>query len=357
MSESRQRTRFIQCDHVTTDQAHVHVNSNQTGLNCNRSSDQLCLKSSVARRRRPSTFPIASSRSLFIFAFNVFIFILITQVALVPARIVSHSSTPAENQRLVPSAVLSAALNADRLEEALEIFKQQWQLRHSASNVTSNSTSSMVSDQDHDRLASYQKTPTSPLPSATQPPLVRRKRDTDPSESDSDDSYDELNNGLNCTSCTKHGEARDRRIMEIKNDILNKLGLKTAPNVTSKARSHIPPLHHLLDRYGMLSDDPRAGPLDRDQNSEEDDQMAGDQPSSLPDSDSDSDKEDLEEFYVNAERYISFPQLRKLTLPLSGQLQAIALALKMTSMRETQTTSCSVSSLSMPLPLHCVRPL
>jgi hypothetical protein len=112
---------------------------------------------------------------------------------------------------------------------------------------------------------------------------------------------DELSQTENCTRCVMHEEAKTRRLETIKVNILNKLGLKVAPNITGKSLPRIPPLHYLLDRYNMLGDDPRlSGPSQQN--------------SYLDDHDHTLDKEDeadYEEFFVNAERSISFAQPRK----------------------------------------------
>jgi hypothetical protein len=111
---------------------------------------------------------------------------------------------------------------------------------------------------------------------------------------------DEEFSSHNCTRCVLHEEAKSRRLETIKVNILNKLGLKVAPNITGKSLPRIPPLHHLLDRYNMLGDDPRvSGPQLLNSFIEDNDHTI------------DKEEEDLEEFFVNAERSISFAQKRK----------------------------------------------
>ncbi|XP_064455964.1 growth/differentiation factor 8-like [Ornithodoros turicata] len=77
-----------------------------------------------------------------------------------------------------------------------------------------------------------------------------------PEEEEDDDSV----LSTNCTRCTPHEEARELRIEAIKAQILSKLGMKRAPNVTRAALPHVPPLHRLLDRYdvGMMQADAPA---------------------------------------------------------------------------------------------------
>lgn len=68
---------------------------------------------------------------------------------------------------------------------------------------------------------------------------------------------------------------RQRSLLVIKDQILSKLGMRAAPNITGRLPPSIPPLDYLIDRYGMQSDSPsvssspfRAGPVYDD---EEDD--------------------------------------------------------------------------------------
>lgn len=62
----------------------------------------------------------------------------------------------------------------------------------------------------------------------------------------------------NCTRCGgATSQSRAVRLQAIKEQILSKLGMKRAPNVTRRALPGIPPLHRLLDRYdaGMMQAD------------------------------------------------------------------------------------------------------
>lgn len=172
-----------------------------------------------------------------------------------------------------PSAKLANAISSERLEDALRLFLEEWQFRHQSVNA-----SSAVRDDDRDNEMQ------------SDAPASERSR-----EFTRDDHEQRVD--INCTRCQKHGEARERRLAEIKAEILNKLGLKHAPNVTAKAVPMIPPLHHLLDRYGLNEAD----------GSDELQQMAGDSPNGLMH----SEHSDFEEFYMNTERSISFAQLRK----------------------------------------------
>ncbi|GAB6028092.1 Growth/differentiation factor 11 [Chamberlinius hualienensis] len=58
----------------------------------------------------------------------------------------------------------------------------------------------------------------------------------------------------NCSRCPLLEETINVTKEAIKLQILSKLGLKVAPNITKRALPRIPPLDHLLDKYGMQSD-------------------------------------------------------------------------------------------------------
>jgi len=63
----------------------------------------------------------------------------------------------------------------------------------------------------------------------------------------------------NCSSCIRREELRKRNLEVIKDQILIKLGMISAPNMTGRHPPRIPPLDHLLDRYGMQGDAPQKG--------------------------------------------------------------------------------------------------
>lgn len=60
----------------------------------------------------------------------------------------------------------------------------------------------------------------------------------------------------NCNACRIHEEIRALSLEAIKEQILNKLGLKQAPNMTGRAMPRIPPISKLMDMYGMQADQP-----------------------------------------------------------------------------------------------------
>ena len=63
----------------------------------------------------------------------------------------------------------------------------------------------------------------------------------------------------NCSSCIRREELRRRNLEVIKDQILSKLGMQRAPNMTGRLPPRIPPLDHLLDLYGMQGDAPGGG--------------------------------------------------------------------------------------------------
>lgn len=63
-----------------------------------------------------------------------------------------------------------------------------------------------------------------------------------------------------CSACRMHEEIRALSLEVIKEQILNKLGLKQAPNITGRALPRIPPISKLMDMYGMQSDQPPPEP-------------------------------------------------------------------------------------------------
>ncbi|XP_020280465.1 growth/differentiation factor 11-like [Pseudomyrmex gracilis] len=71
--------------------------------------------------------------------------------------------------------------------------------------------------------------------------------------------------GASCSTCRMHEELRELSLQAIKEQILNKLGLRQAPNMTGRALPRIPALSKLMDMYGMQSDQPQSfGPTYED---------------------------------------------------------------------------------------------
>ena len=92
----------------------------------------------------------------------------------------------------------------------------------------------------------------------------------------------------NCSSCIRREELRKRNLEVIKDQILIKLGMISAPNMTGRHPPRIPPLDHLLDRYGMQGDAPQKGFQTGPVLDEEDD-----------------------DFHARTEKVIAFAQARK----------------------------------------------
>lgn len=62
-----------------------------------------------------------------------------------------------------------------------------------------------------------------------------------------------------CSACNTHNKLRELSLEAIREEILNKLGLKQAPNMTGRAIPKIPPISKLMDMYGEIQND---GPLE-----------------------------------------------------------------------------------------------
>lgn len=209
---------------------------------------------------------------------------------------------PIRTSQTEDPALPHQSVNNESLEEALKKFLDEWDRTHGPKGAPNASMQRNATLQNQTMSSHH-----SALPRVI-PPIWAKHRQlhTDQllsmfenvrGQSDISEDNDLRDSEThNCTRCVMHEEARSRRLESIKNDILNKLGFSSAPNITGKSLPRIPPLHHLLDRYGMMGDDPHAagsGYLDEQEAHS-------------------SDNEDYEEFYVNAERSISFAQSRKL---------------------------------------------
>ncbi|XP_046747385.1 growth/differentiation factor 8-like [Diprion similis] len=62
--------------------------------------------------------------------------------------------------------------------------------------------------------------------------------------------------GGSCNACRMHEDLRALSLQAIKEQILSKLGLKQAPNMTGRPLPKIPPISRLMDLYGIQSDQP-----------------------------------------------------------------------------------------------------
>lgn len=127
--------------------------------------------------------------------------------------------------------------------------------------------------------------------------------------------------GKNCSRCFLQEEARSRRLEEVKLEILRKLGLSQAPNVTARDLPRIPPLQNLLSDDDMDDDEFSSGTS----SSREDEDMLSDAPVRTPAGSSFTNpgshrlqyssasglSEEFEDFYVNTEKSISFAKIRE----------------------------------------------
>ena len=253
---------------------------------------------------------------------SVYIIIAIAMINICNARSNYNNAQP----QLIGSH--SKAMNQDNLEDAIKIFLQEWELHHHKSEPTNSGSVSHLYQNDHPNLMSnnhhtnsnnhhinsnnhhVNSSSFSLVPNVSSSNLFpsqafKNKNITDEminsyieSKHHNIESSIPISSAMNCTRCVVHEEARSRRLETIKADILNKLGFKTAPNITSKTLPRIPHLQHLFPGYhaGMQSDYPQL--LDpNDENSF---------------IDKTNQENDFEEFYVNAQRSISFAELRKL---------------------------------------------
>lgn len=125
-----------------------------------------------------------------------------------------------------------------------------------------------------------------------------------------------VNTSVGCIRCSLQGEARDRRLAEIKHEILHKLGLKSAPNVTMREVPRLPPVNSILGSYGLTTPEDESV-----QNEDESDDFGGERVTRgmttsdgmLSDKPSDQSTNDYyEDFLINSEKSISFSRSRKL---------------------------------------------
>jgi hypothetical protein len=115
----------------------------------------------------------------------------------------------------------------------------------------------------------------------------------------------------NCTSCIQREELRRRNLEVIKDQILSKLGMQRAPNMTGRLPPRIPPLDHLLDLYGMQGDAPPAGGHSRGSghNSHHHHQQSDQAFQTGPVYD-----EEEDDFHARTEKVIAFSQHRKFNI-------------------------------------------
>lgn len=119
----------------------------------------------------------------------------------------------------------------------------------------------------------------------------------------------------NCTSCIQREELRRRNLEVIKDQILSKLGMQRAPNMTGRLPPRIPPLDHLLDLYGMQGDAPPAGGHGRGSGGHHHHQQSDQAFQTGPVYD-----EEEDDFHARTEKVIAFSQHRKLKLTFHSSI-------------------------------------
>lgn len=114
----------------------------------------------------------------------------------------------------------------------------------------------------------------------------------------------------NCSDCDlRREELRQRNLQLIKDQILSKLGMQTAPNMTGRLPPRIPPLERLMDLYGMQGDSPDGWTT----SSAMTHQSQPFRPGPVYD-------EEEDDFHARTERVIAFAQPRKSFLSFSFYL-------------------------------------
>ncbi|XP_059479762.1 growth/differentiation factor 8-like [Neocloeon triangulifer] len=74
----------------------------------------------------------------------------------------------------------------------------------------------------------------------------------------------------NCSACVSHDEMRRISKQKIQEDILQKLNMRHAPNMTGRAKPKLPPLERLIENFGMQGDQPDRFQLGESIHEEED---------------------------------------------------------------------------------------
>ena len=206
----------------------------------------------------------------------------------------------------------------------------------SSSPSSSSSSASSASQQlqlppaslaQHSRdLSSRHSLPSEELQSLRLPasPLADEQEEVEERE----DEVPSLSGSRNCSRCVLQEEARSRRLEEVKLEILRKLGLTQAPNVTVRDLPRIPPLQNLLgddltDDYlsehfdgELMASDMPASPSLHQQRTHQQQQQRQRTSSSFSRSPLASAHE-YEDFYVNTEKSISFAKPREFLPTLS----------------------------------------
>lgn len=212
---------------------------------------------------------------------------------------------------------LKRAIREENREEALKTFLEEWESIHpssSSSPVPSSSSSSFsFSSSSSSSFSSLTDTAINNHPGignsiADHATSIAISSATDHSElhesiaSSSLRVEDKQSYHPKCNSCVLRETARQRRLHDIQVEILKKLGLKHAPNITHKSIvPSIPPLQQVLKQY--TSDDMPY----------EDDELMMNDPSfsSVDSEDYDGDDDSDEDYGVDTSKALSFAQKRK----------------------------------------------
>ncbi|XP_074596890.1 growth/differentiation factor 8-like [Brevipalpus obovatus] len=182
---------------------------------------------------------------------------------------------------------LKRALKEESLQDALKTFLEEWESHHSSSSSPSSSLHlpELANDHHHHYIANSLADPATASVTSHHHDQSSSSSSSSQAKADviisnesmhrsDDDSGTDGKQRYNCSSCMLREEARLRRLQDIQMDILNKLGLKQAPNVTHQPSiPAIPPLRDVLKQY-QTDDSMGSGMFDGDE------MMFGDQPMS-----------------------------------------------------------------------------
>ena len=170
--------------------------------------------------------------------------------------------------------ILEDALKEKNLEDALKVFLEEWEHRRSVrsedTDLVLNQAKSNLNLKDFNELEDSQKS--------------RFK--------------------TNCSRCMLQEEAKLRRLEAIKSDILTKLGLKQAPNITARTLPNIPPLHKVLENFEKYSSELSDSKDDLYSPSFVMDQFMSNDHSAL-------ELKDNDDYYVNTAKAMSFATKRE----------------------------------------------
>lgn len=236
------------------------------------------------------------------------------------------------------SSSLVAMLHEPDWEQAMAQFKERWNQEHSINTPNQQISSQLSSKQvsldltKNDQVATqirlrrssnknvalyteemssddsriyHQSGDVKPSPSLA---LAQTKDQSKPSSSSLPSTTSHSHR--KCSSCTNTMEESQRiQIENIKTDILNKLGMRSVPNITKKAMPKIPPLRHLFANDLLMQGDSADSASKSSHNNHDPFSMFQDDYFGPVQ----SNKEE-EHFFVNAEKSVVFAQAREFCL-------------------------------------------